>query len=138
MTIDLMARFRWELKSSTPVRTKDSHLEQRGGELWSVTETEEYIHLVFERDLDTPNLAQIKALEAEFHSIRLPTMPGLTWPIIAIIAGFLSAGAGIGVLLLIAGVAWLVANLLTRPKVAAQIRALKSRQVEILEECDRL
>jgi hypothetical protein len=140
-TINLMMRFKWELRSSTPVKIKDTHLEQRDDKVWSVTKTEEFVHLVFERDLNTRNLGRIRALEAEFYSIKIPKLPGLVFQVIIIFIGIMTlgaGGAGIGVPLIVAGIIWLVLNIVRRPKVVAEIQHLKSRQFEILEECDRL
>ena len=68
-TIDLLASFGWNLKSSQEIKTKDSHLEQRGDDIYSVTETEHYIKLVFDRDTNRENYDKLKQLENTFFSI---------------------------------------------------------------------
>ena len=75
-TIDLFACFAWNLKSSQEIKTKDSHLERRGDDIVSVTETEHYVKLVFERDTKRENYARIKELEETYHRIMAaePTM----------------------------------------------------------------
>lgn len=75
--IDLMQKFHWSLLGSQDVKTKDSHLEQRGDSIYSVTQTEHYIKLTFSRDIDLPHLAEIKTLENEFFSLPIPTDPAL-------------------------------------------------------------
>lgn len=43
--------------------------------MYQVTNTEHYIKLAFSRDLELPNLNEIKRLEQEFFSLRYPTYP---------------------------------------------------------------
>lgn len=43
----------------------------------SVTKTEHYIKLAFSRDLDLPNLKEIKQLEDKYFSLPLPNYPKL-------------------------------------------------------------
>lgn len=134
--IDLMARFKWRLKSSTPVKTKDTHLEQRGDKIYSVTETEDYIHLVFERDLDDPNIRRVKALEAEYYSIVIPSIPGYTGPIVLMI---LSAFSLFGALIVWPLCIWWMTNISKRKKEAELvIPKLRARQQDILQEVDQL
>lgn len=73
--IELMQRFHWNLLNSQEIKTVDNHLESRGGSMYSVTNTEHYVKLVFNRDLDLPNLNQIKRLEQDFFSLPNPTYP---------------------------------------------------------------
>ncbi len=68
-TIEFWTTFGWNLKSSQRVYNKDSHLEQRGNETYSVTETVDYTKLVFERDKNGPNYAEIVRLEREFFQL---------------------------------------------------------------------
>ena len=65
-TIDEMQAFGWELMSSQEVSTKDSHLEQHGNTLYSVTESENYVKLVFSRDTSIPNYAELDALYRQY------------------------------------------------------------------------
>lgn len=137
-TIDLMQRFKWGLKSSQLIKTKDTHLERRGDETWSVTETEEFVHLVFERDLDDPNINKIQALEAEFLSIRLPQMPSYFGPVVTIIVGLLLLGALVGIPIIAGGIYWWSSVAKRKPQVAAEVSRLLQRKVAILDEVDRL
>jgi len=70
------------LLSTQEIKVQDSHLE--GGTSWSgektimsVTKTEHYIKLAFSRDLDLPNLKEIKQLEDKYFSLPLPNYPKL-------------------------------------------------------------
>ena len=51
-TITRMERFGWMLKSNQDVVTKDSHDELVGDTVYSVTETERYVKLMFQRDTE--------------------------------------------------------------------------------------
>jgi len=68
--IDTMQVFHWNLKSSQEVRTADSHLERRGDTVYSVTNTTNYIKLVFERPYDFPNREKLIQLEEEFFRMN--------------------------------------------------------------------
>ena len=71
-TIDKFERFGWTLESSQEVFSKDSHLELHGDTQYSVTETTNYIKLVFKRDKDMPYYQEISALENKYDSLRTP------------------------------------------------------------------
>lgn len=75
--INLMQKFHWNLLSSQEIKVKDSHLESRGDSLYSVTTSEHYVKLVFSRELDLPNLSEIKKLEDEYFSLKYPKFPKL-------------------------------------------------------------
>ena len=77
--IELMQKFHWSLLSSQEVKTKDSHLEKNwsGDKIMSVTETEHYIKLVFSRDLDLPNIKEVKQIEDQYFSLPFPDYPAL-------------------------------------------------------------
>lgn len=68
-TIDVMNCFGWKLKSSQEVNVSDSHLENRYGDLYSVTNKEHYVKLLFEREKEMPNYDRIVKLEYEYYSI---------------------------------------------------------------------
>jgi len=68
-TINVMSCFGWKLKSSQEVNVSDSHLENRYGELYSVTNKEHYVKLLFEREKETSNYDKIVELEREYYSI---------------------------------------------------------------------
>lgn len=68
-TIDLWQNFGWTLQNSQEVNTAESHLERRGDDLYSVTNTQNYVKLVFQRDTSMPNYARIKELEGKYAEI---------------------------------------------------------------------
>jgi hypothetical protein len=134
--INLMARFKWQLKSSTPVHTSDTKIRERDGRIYSVTETDDYVHLVFERGLDTANLGEIRALEAEYFSIVIPRHPGYWMPVVMMLASILLPPLMIVTWPL--GIWWLL-NIRKRRRHAEAVTPLmRARQHEILAACDQL
>ena len=91
--INLMQKFHWNLIGSQEIKTIDNHLEKRGDDLYQVTSSEHYVKLTFSRDLDTPNLNEVKKLENEYFSIKAPKYPSMfpgsfiLWGILALIYG---------------------------------------------------
>lgn len=75
--INLMQTFHWSLLNSQEIKTVDSHLEKRGGDIYSVTNSEHYVKLTFKRELDLPNLNEIKRLEQQFNGLPTPQYPKL-------------------------------------------------------------
>lgn len=73
--INLMQRFQWNLLNSQEIKTVDNRLERRGDTIYQTSNTEHYIKLVFNRDLNLPNLDEIKRLEQEFFSLPYPNYP---------------------------------------------------------------
>ncbi len=65
-TIQQYLDFGWTLKSSQRIYNKDSHLESRGEETYSVTETTDFTKLVFERETNIPNYRILSKLEREY------------------------------------------------------------------------
>jgi len=74
--INLMQRFHWSLLSTQEIKTIDHHLERRGDKIYQVTNSERYIKLAFSREVDLPNLQQVKRLEQEYFSLPSPAHPG--------------------------------------------------------------
>ena len=60
--------FGWELLSSQEIKTKDSHLENWGGTIFSVTESEHYVKLVFTRDDHIPHIEELKKYQKQYES----------------------------------------------------------------------
>lgn len=86
--VKIYETFCWELVSSQTVDTKDSHLENRFGTIYSVTESKNYVKLVFRRDKNMPNYKRIAELEEEYILSTPPDQPkspGLVVPIIGTI-----------------------------------------------------
>jgi len=53
-------------------------------------EYDHYVKLHFTRNLNTPRLEEVKALEAEYFGLPYPQGPSLTWPVI--LTGFFAIG----------------------------------------------
>jgi len=70
--IDIHQKFHWSLLSSQDVKTVDNSLEQRGNSIYNVRKSEHYVKLTFSRDLDTPNLNEIKKLEEAYYGLPEP------------------------------------------------------------------
>ena len=68
--IQYWARFGWNLKSSQRIYSKDSHLERRGEDVVSVTETIDFTKIILERDMSNPNYKTISMLEKEYFSLE--------------------------------------------------------------------
>ena len=75
--IDLMSRFYWRLLSTQDVRQLDSHIEQRGENLYSVTKDMHYVKLAFQRENSIPNYEMIKNLEKDYNALPIPKFPKL-------------------------------------------------------------
>lgn len=134
--INLMARFKWQLKSSTPVHTSDTKIRERDGHIYSTTETDDYVHLVFERDLDADNIAQVKALEAEYFGIVIPRHPSYVGPVLVMLASLITGPFAIPVWLFCI---WWIFNIRKRRRHAEAVTpGLRMRQMEILKACDAL
>lgn len=73
--IELMQRFHWNLLNSQEIKNIDNRLERRGDSIYQTSNTEHYVKLVFSRDLDLPNIDEIKQLEQEFFSLPYPDYP---------------------------------------------------------------
>ncbi len=129
--IQLMEKFHWNLLSTQEIKVKDSHLESRGDSIYSVTNSEHYIKLAFSRDLDSPNLAEIRQLEKEYFSLKQPNFPKL-FPIsfwIFLILAFVY-GAGI-----VIWVIYFLAYYQPKKKEADEISEIRvKRQGEILDK----
>lgn len=96
--INLMQQFHWSLLNSQEIKTVDNHLERRGDEIYQVTNSEHYVKLTFSRELDLPNLNEVKRLEKQFFGLKSPRYPALfpgtiwLWLILSIIYGLGIAG----------------------------------------------
>jgi len=75
--IQVMQKFHWNLLGTQEVKTVDSHLEQRGDKIYSVTKSEHYVKLSFSREIDLPNLKEIKNLEEQYKALPHPIYPTL-------------------------------------------------------------
>ena len=146
--INLMQRFHWNLLSSQEIKTVDSSLEKRGDKIYSVTKSENYIKLVFQRDLDVPNINKIKELESEYFSLEYPPKPSVIKPIpiafvISIIIGIIlesAVGEILGWITVILGTGlgvYITINNVNKRKQLTELYASNnSRREDILLEVD--
>lgn len=96
--IETYQKFGWELKSSQEIFSKDSHNEVRGDSLYSVTETTNYVKLVFQRDKDMPYYNEICEIEKKFFE-ALNREPSYSYSKAPLIIGIIIAVIGAFVLL---------------------------------------
>jgi hypothetical protein len=75
--INIMQKFHWSLLGTQEIKTVDSHMEQRGDSIYSVTKSEHYVKLSFSRELELPNLKEIKQLEQQYNGLPHPVYPTL-------------------------------------------------------------
>ena len=126
------------------IKTVDSSLEKRGDKIYSVTKSENYIKLVFKRDLSTPNLDKIKKLENEYFSLNYPTSPGLKGAIILMVIGLIclfsgeGTGIGLGLAILAGGIFWLVKKIQKRNQNSEIYLSNDKKREEILTQVDNL
>lgn len=98
--IDTYQKFGWELKSSQEIFNKDSHNERRGDSVYNVTETTNYVKLVFQRDKDMPYYKQICELENKYLEV-MNNKPSYSYSKAPLVIGIIIAV--VGVFLLLAG-----------------------------------
>lgn len=77
-TTQLMLDFGWTLLSSQEINNRDSHLETKENwkgekELWSVTESQNYINLLFSRETNMPYYREITKLESDYYHYKNAT-----------------------------------------------------------------
>lgn len=134
-TIRFMENFHWNLINSQHVKnkTKSSHLERRGDEIYQVTETEteHFVNLAFTRDLDAPGMDRVRALESEYHALEaskpdIPEKSGYIWPFI--VCFFLTAFWGLGIII---GLIWF-------PQIAAKNKRVENEKPGILQELENI
>mgnify|MGYP007101875896 CR=1 FL=1 len=148
-TIDLYQEFGWVLQSSQEVFNKDSHLEDRSGTTYSVTQTTNYVKLIFSRDKDMPYYEQIAQLERDYFSVKevypskagkvITMILGLVFTAIGALATWGNGGEGFGpIFILIIGIGLLVLSIVLAMRYRtvwdnAEITAATKR-TSILEE----
>lgn len=104
--INLMQRFHWSLLSTQEIKTIDNHLERRGDKIYQVTNSENYIKLAFSRELNLPNLDEVRRLEKEYFSLPTPVYPSMTLGVVLAVLALVIFGAaarnfGLGLILAI-------------------------------------
>lgn len=91
-TADIMRCFGWRLKSTQEINSKESHFEQQGDTLYSVTTSENYVKMLFERETTMPNYSKLVALENEYCAILRKRPDFSKWKFGGLIAlGFFAA-----------------------------------------------
>lgn len=150
--IEVMQRFHWNLQSTQTVHIKDSHTEARGDNLYSITETEKYVKLMFTRPASFQNKDKLVALESEFFNMNYSEKRGYKGSITVIIIGFIvillgSCGRGslfatpsfwVGLIVAGAGVLWYMNTKKTNESISLIASQNNSRRNEILAEVDKL
>jgi hypothetical protein len=122
--INLMQKFHWSLLTSQEIKNIDSHLERRGDTIYSVTNSEHYVKLVFSRDLDLPNLGEIKKLEQAYNDLPVPRYPKL-FPVGLWLWIIFSLFYGIGI------VVWLIYYFKSyKPKQSSAIRLSQENETK--------
>lgn len=97
--INTMQKFHWSLIGSQDVKTVDNYLEESwSGDIRSVSNTEHYTKLTFSREIDLPNLNEIKKLERDYFALSSPHYPKL-FPIHIGLWGVLTLFYGAGIIL---------------------------------------
>ncbi len=152
-TIDLYQKFGWTLLSSQEIYSKDSHVESRGGQNYSVTETTNYVKLTFQRDKDMPNYDKIVPLENKYFALAnsIPVNGGAgkalrVLGIIGAIVGFIllctgsTGGIIFGLLLIGGGITGIVFGSKKKKKAEAEYQVRYNEHMEkmraVLEEVD--
>lgn len=75
-TIQLWQTFGWELVGAPQeIYNRDSHLERKSNDMYSVTTTTHYIKLTFERDPKREHYNELKSLEEQYYAIEEPDCP---------------------------------------------------------------
>ena len=132
--IDTMQKFHWSLLSSQTIDKVDNRLELRGDTTYNIRSTEKYVKLAFTRELDLPNLNEIKILEAAYFGLPSPYYPKL-FPIHFVLWVVLTLFYGLGIAI------WLLYFFLSySPKTAEAKRISQSnaqRRREILSETEK-
>ena len=70
--VNTWAVFGWEFHSRQTIKNKSSKLENRGGSLYQVTESEHYVELTFQRDTSIPHYAELNALQKQYDAVPGP------------------------------------------------------------------
>jgi hypothetical protein len=126
--IDTMQKFHWSLLSSQDVKTATHGLESGGwlddDNVYSVRRTEHFVKLTFSREIDLPNLNEIKKLEAAYFGLPSPYYPKL-FPIHIGLWAVLTLFYGLGIVL------WLLYFFLSfKPKTEEAKRVSESNAQE--------
>lgn len=139
--IDVMQEFHWNLKSSQEIKTRDSHVETRGGQLYNVTESSNYVKLVFERPIEFPNKDEVVKLENEYFGMSYQSEGTLKYAILISIAVALIGifeRSIIAFLFLGGGVFWIYSINQTNIKKQQQWKENNTKREAILVQAKKL
>lgn len=113
-TIEKFEKFGWDCQSSQTVDVKDSHLERKDDDLYSITEHTNYVKLVFKRDRDMVGYRQIVDCENRYdallrkephgHRWNIALVPGIAIVVLAILM-IVTQSYRVGILFLVVGAA---------------------------------
>ncbi len=84
-TINAYACFGWIVTSSQEVKVKDSHMEFSNGTTYSVTETENYVNLLLQRETDMPNYQALNACQKTYESAQMKLQPRKSFSLMSFI-----------------------------------------------------
>jgi hypothetical protein len=70
--VNIWAVFGWELHSRQTIKNKSSRLENRGGDIYQVTESEHYVELTFQRDSSISHYAELVAFQKQYDAVPGP------------------------------------------------------------------
>lgn len=145
--IQLWRSFGWELVGAPQViYNQDSHLENQGDDLVSVTSTTHYVKLTFERDPERKNYSELKSLEEQYYSLKEPTI----WSRPQLITKLWLIIIGIGLLIyVVPGIILLVIHIIKYKKdielwnssyarYRTEIESFNAQQKEILDKAQSL
>jgi hypothetical protein len=97
--VNVHQKFHWSLLNSQDVKTVSQGLERGGSDtVYSVRRTELYVKLSFSREIDLPNLNEIKKLESAYFGLPSPYYPTL-FPIHIGVWGVLTLFYGLGIVI---------------------------------------
>ena len=135
--IDVHQKFHWSLLSSQDVKTSTQGIEKGSfldDNVYSVRRTEHFVKLTFSREIDLPNLNEIKKLESAYFGLPTPYYPSL-FPIHIGLWGVLTLIYGLGILLWIVYFAAYYSPKTKEAKQLAESNAQRRR--EILAEVEK-
>ena len=146
-TIDLYQTFGWKLQSSQEIFNQDTYYKSSGDRIDRVTNTTNYVKLVFARETTMPNYSKLSALENEYNNVEFPYQQSAKgWfilsGIVAILSIWIISYWLIGILPLAGAVALLVFAFIKMKKFSDEYwterRAANEKCEEILNKAKKI
>lgn len=106
--IDSYQKFGWEVLTFQEIFSQDSHEEADGDKNVSVTNTVNFVKIVFSRDTNMPNYDKIVELEKKFEQISMPVLKRES----TVFDKLKYACTAVAAIFLIAIIAWIAVKLL--------------------------